>query len=136
MSYFGPDFVDLRGVKFTSLNFESAISLLPKTINTRLPLSNPIMWKFEKENVPPKLFLLTLFWEFWGKKFMWHLWHLWLWHLWLWHVWHACDMLVTLLTRVTIVESGRDIPYGTINLQKFAHFYVLSAHYIALSRAI
>jgi hypothetical protein len=32
-----------------------------------------------------------------------------------------------------IVESGRDIPYGTINLQKFAHFYVLSAHYIALS---
>jgi hypothetical protein len=35
-----------------------------------------------------------------------------------------------------IVESGRDIPYGTINLQKFAHFYVLSARYIALSRAI
>jgi hypothetical protein len=36
----------------------------------------------------------------------------------------------------TIVESRRDIPYGTINLQKFAHFYVLAAHYIALSRAI
>jgi hypothetical protein len=35
-----------------------------------------------------------------------------------------------------IVESRRDIPYGTINLQKFAHFYVLSAHYIALLRAI
>jgi hypothetical protein len=26
-----------------------------------------------------------------------------------------------------IVESRRDVPYGTINLQKFAHFYVLSA---------
>jgi hypothetical protein len=36
----------------------------PKTINTRLPVSNPIMWQFEKENVPPKLFFLTLFWEF------------------------------------------------------------------------
>jgi hypothetical protein len=35
-----------------------------------------------------------------------------------------------------LVELRRDIPYGTINLQKFAHFYVLSAHYIALSRAI
>jgi hypothetical protein len=32
----------------------------------------------------------------------------------------------------TIVESQRDIPYGPRNLQKFAHFYVLSAHYIAL----
>jgi hypothetical protein len=32
-----------------------------------------------------------------------------------------------------IVESRRDIPYGPRNLQKFAHFYVLSAHYIALS---
>jgi hypothetical protein len=32
--------------------------------NTRLPLSNPIMWQFEKENVPPKLFFRTLFWEF------------------------------------------------------------------------
>jgi hypothetical protein len=31
----------------------------PKTINTRLPLSNPIMimWQFEKVNVPPKLLL-------------------------------------------------------------------------------
>jgi hypothetical protein len=36
----------------------------PKTINTRLPVSNPIMWQFEKVNVPPKLFFLTLFWEF------------------------------------------------------------------------
>jgi hypothetical protein len=27
-------------------------------------LSNPIMWQFEKENVPAKLFFLTLFWEF------------------------------------------------------------------------
>jgi hypothetical protein len=35
-----------------------------------------------------------------------------------------------------IVESQRDIPYGIRNFQKFAHFYVLSAHYIALSRAI
>jgi hypothetical protein len=34
-----------------------------KTINTRLPLSNPIMWQFEKVKVPPKLFFLTLFWE-------------------------------------------------------------------------
>jgi hypothetical protein len=29
-----------------------------------LPVSNPIMKQFEKENVPPKLFFLTLFWEF------------------------------------------------------------------------
>jgi hypothetical protein len=40
------------------------------------------------------------------------------------------------LTKPTIVESRRDIPYGFRNLQKFAHFYVLSAHYIALLRAI
>jgi hypothetical protein len=32
-----------------------------------------------------------------------------------------------------IVESRRDIPYGIRILQKFAHFYVLSAHYIALT---
>jgi hypothetical protein len=36
----------------------------PKTINTRLPVSNPIMWRFERENVPSTLFFLTLFWEF------------------------------------------------------------------------
>jgi hypothetical protein len=36
----------------------------------------------------------------------------------------------------SIVESRRDIPYGIRNLQKFTHFDVLSAHYIALSRAI
>jgi hypothetical protein len=35
-----------------------------------------------------------------------------------------------------IVESQRDIPYGPRNLQKFAYFYVLSAHYITLLRAI
>jgi hypothetical protein len=35
---------------------ETVINPIPKTINTRLPLSNPIMWQFEKENVPPKLF--------------------------------------------------------------------------------
>jgi hypothetical protein len=35
-----------------------------------------------------------------------------------------------------IVESRKDIPYGPRNLQTFAHFYVLSAHYIALLRAI
>jgi hypothetical protein len=29
-----------------------------KAINTRLPVSNPIMGQFEKVNVPPKLFLL------------------------------------------------------------------------------
>jgi hypothetical protein len=29
--------------------------LLAKTINTRLPVSNPIMWQFEKGNVTPKL---------------------------------------------------------------------------------
>jgi hypothetical protein len=27
-------------------------------------LTGLIMWQFEKENVPPKLFFLTLFWEF------------------------------------------------------------------------
>jgi hypothetical protein len=27
-------------------------------------VSNPIMWQLEKVNVPPKLFFLTLFWEF------------------------------------------------------------------------
>jgi hypothetical protein len=27
----------------------------------RPPVSNPIMWQFEKQNVPPKLFFLTLF---------------------------------------------------------------------------
>jgi hypothetical protein len=30
----------------------------------RPPVSNPIMWQFEKQNVPPKLFFLTLFREF------------------------------------------------------------------------
>jgi hypothetical protein len=30
----------------------------------RPTVSNPIMWQFEKVNVPPKLFFLTLFWEF------------------------------------------------------------------------
>jgi hypothetical protein len=34
------------------------------TINTRLPVSNPIMSQFEKVNVPLKLFFLTLYWEF------------------------------------------------------------------------
>jgi hypothetical protein len=33
---------------------------------------------------------------------------------------------------IAIVESRRDIPYGNRNMLKFAHFYVLSAHYIAL----
>jgi hypothetical protein len=32
------------------------VYIRPKTINTRLPLSNPFMWQFEKEKVPPKLF--------------------------------------------------------------------------------
>jgi hypothetical protein len=32
-----------------------------KTINTKLPLSNPIMRQSEKENFPPKLISLTLF---------------------------------------------------------------------------
>jgi hypothetical protein len=35
-----------------------------ETRNTRPPVSNLIMWQFEKQNVPPKLFFLTLFWEF------------------------------------------------------------------------
>jgi hypothetical protein len=44
----------------------SGVCSCPKTVNTRLPVSNPIMhmWQFEKENVPPKLFFLTLFWQF------------------------------------------------------------------------
>jgi hypothetical protein len=37
---------------------------------------------------------------------------------------------------IGIVESRRDIPYGPRNLQKFAHFYVLSAHYIALLNSL
>jgi hypothetical protein len=37
---------------------------IPETRNTRPPVSNPIMWQFEKQNVPPKLFFLTLFWQF------------------------------------------------------------------------
>jgi hypothetical protein len=36
-------------------------SLYTETRNTRPPVSNPIMWQFEKQNVPPKLFFLTLF---------------------------------------------------------------------------
>jgi hypothetical protein len=36
----------------------------------------------------------------------------------------------------TIGKSARKVPYGPMNLQKFAHFYVLSAHYMALLRAI
>jgi hypothetical protein len=36
----------------------------PETRNTRPPVSNLIMWQFEKQNVNPKLFFLTLFWEF------------------------------------------------------------------------
>jgi hypothetical protein len=28
-----------------------------KAMNTRLPVSNPIMWQLETVNVPPKLFL-------------------------------------------------------------------------------
>jgi hypothetical protein len=35
-----------------------------ETRNTRPPVSNLIMWQFEKPNVPPKLFFLTLLWEF------------------------------------------------------------------------
>jgi hypothetical protein len=35
-----------------------------ETRNTRPPVSNLIMWQFDKQNVPPKLFFLTLFWEF------------------------------------------------------------------------
>jgi hypothetical protein len=35
-----------------------------------------------------------------------------------------------------IGKSARKVPYGLMNLQKFAHFHVLSAHFIALSRAI
>jgi hypothetical protein len=35
----------------------------------------------------------------------------------------------------TIGKSARKVPYGPMNLQKFAHFYVLFAHYIALLRA-
>jgi hypothetical protein len=48
------------------------------------------------------------------------------------------NLAVLLIMRAAcvFVESRRDIPYGIINLQKFAYFYVLSAHYIALSRAI
>jgi hypothetical protein len=37
---------------------------------------------------------------------------------------------------IGIGKSARKVPYGPMNLQKFAHFHVLSAHYIALSRAI
>jgi hypothetical protein len=37
---------------------------------------------------------------------------------------------------LAIGKSARKVPYGPMNLQKFAHFHVLSAHYIALSRAI
>jgi hypothetical protein len=36
----------------------------PETRNTRPPVSNPIMWQFGKQNVPPKLFFLSLFREF------------------------------------------------------------------------
>jgi hypothetical protein len=36
----------------------------PETRNTRPPVSNPIMWQLEKVNVPPKLFFLTIFWQF------------------------------------------------------------------------
>jgi hypothetical protein len=39
-------------------------SLNQETRNTRPPVSNLIMWQFKKQNVPPKLFFLTLFWEF------------------------------------------------------------------------
>jgi hypothetical protein len=42
-------------------------------------------------------------------------------------------MYVTLeALEATIVKSARKVPYGPMNLQKIAHFYVLSAHYIAL----
>jgi hypothetical protein len=37
------------------------IYLKPNTINTRLPVYNPIIWQFEKVNVPPKLFSLHYF---------------------------------------------------------------------------
>jgi hypothetical protein len=43
------------------------------------------------------------------------------------------DMQKTVLKRqgsLAIVKSARKVPYGPMNLQKFAHFYVLSAHYI------
>jgi hypothetical protein len=49
-------------IKKTRLKIASIITRshvnrsVSKTINTRLPVSNPIMWLFEKENVPPKLF--------------------------------------------------------------------------------
>jgi hypothetical protein len=35
----------------------------PKTINTRLPVSNPIMWQFKKVNVPPK----KISWHYFGN---------------------------------------------------------------------
>jgi hypothetical protein len=41
---------------------------------------------------------------------------------------------LNVLIGATIVESERDLPSGNRNLQKFAHIYVLSAHYIALHK--
>jgi hypothetical protein len=44
--------------------YDTVIWLGAETRNTRPPVSNPIMWRFEKQNSPPKLFFLTLFREF------------------------------------------------------------------------
>jgi hypothetical protein len=61
----------------------------------------------------------------------WLFWN-WLFRNWLFWNWLVDDHIYTQFI-YSIVESLRDVPYG---YKKFARMYVLSAHYIALIRAI